>query len=29
MGGMTFPAASPIDQRIQAMAAVIHERIPG
>jgi predicted nucleotidyltransferase len=26
---MTSPAAPPIDQRIQAMAAVIHERIPG
>jgi predicted nucleotidyltransferase len=29
-GGMTSTAASPpIDQRLQGMAAVIHQRIPG
>ena len=28
-GGMTSVAAPPIEQRVQGMAAVIHQRIPG
>jgi len=28
-GGMSSVAAAPIDQRLQGMAAVIHQRLPG